>query len=98
MISSILRPESTQVRFRTLSGVLAARRMGMDFELDSPALTASSSSPPPGFVETIGIGPEAGLTTMDDANHYAILPDEDAVLSDNHGSNSSPSICFGRST
>jgi len=66
------------VAFATRSGELRARRQGAAIELDLPALHAQPQSPPPGFLEALGV--DGGTFAATDNGWYLVeLADEQAV-------------------
>jgi PhzF family phenazine biosynthesis protein len=66
-----------RIRFKTMSGELAANRHDDLIELDFPARPPREAEPPPGLVDTLGVEPQwIGRNTED---YIVVLADEGAV-------------------
>jgi predicted PhzF superfamily epimerase YddE/YHI9 len=66
-----------EVHFSTRSGILAARRLGDEIELDFPLTPASPAEPPPGLLEALGtFAKSVGKTRFD---YLVELESESAV-------------------
>jgi PhzF family phenazine biosynthesis protein len=60
-----LKSEET-AHFRTLSGLLTAKRQGRWIELDFPIVPVDKSKPPPGMIEALGVTPSfVGKSRLD---------------------------------
>lgn len=65
------------LRFHTRSGVLTARRDGLDIVLDFPAKVAEAAPPPPGLIEALG--QDARHTASNRMDWLVELADESSV-------------------
>lgn len=59
-------PGGAELRFRTKSGLLTARRRGAAIELDFPARAARERRPPAGLTKALGAAPKRVLAAADD--------------------------------
>ncbi len=65
------------IRFSTQSGVLLAKPLGRQIELDFPARAVSEATPPEGLVQALGVTAE--WIGRDEDDYVVLLEDENAV-------------------
>ncbi len=82
VILTLLRPDRSQVRFSTLSGMLGVERRQGDFTLDFPRLEIEAvSSAPEALLRGLGSTPDEIFRVSADPNYYAVYSDEAQVRS-----------------
>jgi len=77
VISSILDPEATELRFQTRSGLLTVQRSGEGYSMDFPAIKGETSPQAAAVAEALGVQPKEVFQAMD---IMAVLETESDVL------------------
>lgn len=76
VVFDLLRPEWTQVRFQSPSGLLTVRREGRMLSMDFPARPGRPCVPPPALLVGLGARPREVLLARD---HMAVFETEEEV-------------------